>query len=133
MHSTTKFRQEPQDSTNMAYGSTPLSSSVPDLTSEADDSGQLAQDAGKSAPSRTEIWLNRVFVAVFVLVCVQMGIMLVILPWTPVWTQNHFLLRNLSLREFALHDFVRGLISGLGLVNVWVGLWEGVHYREDHG
>ncbi len=133
MRSTTKFRQEPQDSRDMAYGSTPLSSTVPNLTSEAGDSPELTQEAHKAAPSRAEIWLNRIFVAVFVLVCVQMGIMLVILPWTPVWTQNHFLLRNLALREFALRDFVRGLISGLGVVNIWVGIWEGVHYREEHG
>jgi hypothetical protein len=132
MRSTAKFGQEPQDSTDL-YSSTPLNSTIPNLTSETTDSPERAQDAGKSAPSRPEIWLNRIFVAVFVLVCVQIGIMLVILPWTPVWTQNHFLLRNLSLREFALHDFVRGLISGLGLVNVWLGLWEGVHYREYHG
>ena len=72
------------------------------------------------------------FVAIFVLVCVQMGIMLVILPWTRFWTDNTLLLRNLSLREFVLQDFVRGLVSGLGLVDIWIGIWEGVHYREDH-
>jgi hypothetical protein len=117
----------------MAYGSSPLTPTVTNLSSDAGDGPGLVAEGGKPSPSRVEIWLNRVFVAVFVLVCVQMGIMLVILPWTPVWTQNHFLLRNLSLREFALNDFVRGLISGLGLVNVWLGLWEGVHYREDQG
>lgn len=130
MSSTAKFREEPQDSSNVAYGSTPLSSTVSNITSEAPEH-ELVQDARKGSPSRAEIWLNRIFVAVFVLVCVQMGIILVILPWTQIWTQNHILLRNLSLREFALHDFVRGLISGLGLVNIWVGVWEGVHYREE--
>ena len=130
MGSTAKFRQEPQDSTTMAYGSTPLSPTASNVTSETPDA-ELAQDAHRPAPSRAETWLNRVFVAVYVLVCVQAGIMLVILPWTRIWSENYLLLRNLSLRELALHDFVRGLISGLGLVNIWVGIWEGVHYRED--
>jgi hypothetical protein len=116
----------------MAYGNTSLSSTVSNLA-QAGNNAEPAEGNGKSAASRAEIWLNRVFVAVFVLVCVQLGIMLVILPWTPVWTQNHFLLRNLALREFAMRDFVRGLVSGLGMVNIWVGMWEGVHYREDHG
>ena len=61
-----------------------------------------------------------------------MGIMLVILPWTRFWTDNTLLLRNLSVREFVLQDFVRGVVSGLGLVDIWVGIWEGVHYREAH-
>jgi hypothetical protein len=62
-----------------------------------------------------------------------MGIMLVVLPWTRFWSDNTLLLRNLSLREFVLQDFVRGAVSGLGLVDIWIGIWEGVHYRENHG
>jgi len=107
MGSTAKFRQEPQDSTSMAYGSTSLSSTASNVTSETPDA-ELAQDAHRPAPSRAETWLNRVFVAVYVLVCVQAGIMLVILPWTRIWSENYLLLRNLSLRELALHDFMRG-------------------------
>ncbi len=102
---------------------------ITDVTSEAGQP-ELGQAPSKPAPTRAEIWLNRIFITIFVLVCVQMGIILVILPWTRLWTDNHFLLHNLSLREFALQDFVRGTISGLGLVNIWIGIREGVHYRE---
>lgn len=56
--------------------------------------------------------------------------MLVILPWTKYWTENTILLHNLSLRELAVNDFVRGAVSGLGLVDVWIGIQEGVSYRE---
>jgi len=129
MHSTAKFRQESQDPSDPAYGNKPLSSLITNVTSEAEQP-ELGQASSKPTPTRAEIWLNRVFITIFVLVCVQMGIILVILPWTRLWTDNNFLLHNLTLREFALWDFVRGTISGLGLVNIWIGIREGVHYRE---
>jgi hypothetical protein len=132
MHFRAKFRQESQDPLNPAYGSRPLSSTITNVTPDAPEPEQV-QAAAKPAPSRTEIWLNRIFVAIFVLVCVQMGIILVILPWTRLWTDNNFLLHNLSLREFAVQDFVRGTISGLGLLDIWIGIREGVHYREGRG
>lgn len=131
MHSTAKSRQETQHPSNQAYG-TSLSSAITNVPPQT-ASPNVPQDAPRPVPSRAEIWLNRLFVAIFVLVCVQMGIMLVVLPWTRFWSDNTLLLRNLSLREFVLQDFVRGAVSGLGLVDIWIGIWEGVHYRESHG
>jgi hypothetical protein len=129
MRSTAKFRQESQDPSSPAYGNRPLSSTIANVTSEAPHP-QPAENAGPPAPSRVEVWLNRIFLAVFVLVCALIGIMLVILPWTKYWTENTILLHNLSLRELAVNDFVRGAVSGLGLVDVWIGIQEGVSYLE---
>jgi hypothetical protein len=27
--------------------------------------------------------------------------------------------------------FVRGVCSGLGVLDVWIGFWEAIHYQED--
>jgi hypothetical protein len=91
--------------------------------------GPLAQgrDGG---PSRKALWLRRLTMALFVVVCVEVGIFLVVIPWTHIWTDNSLLIRNLTLRSLAMHNFVRGLVTGLGLINVWMGIWEAVHYRE---
>ena len=70
--------------------------------------------------------------AMFVVVCVWSGLILVVLPWTHTWTDNGLLVGNLTLRSLASQNFVRGLVSGLGFVNVWMGIWEAVHYREPH-
>jgi hypothetical protein len=67
---------------------------------------------------------------VFVLFCLEIGIILVVLPWTRVWTENSLLLRFPQIQEFLAYDFVRGLISGLGLVDIWMGVAEAVRYRE---
>lgn len=81
-------------------------------------------------PPHLGVWTRRILMVAFVLACLWLGMVLLIVPWTRVWTDNPLLLRNLTLRSIALNDFVRGAISGLGLVNLWMGIWEGVHYRE---
>jgi hypothetical protein len=35
-----------------------------------------------------------------------------------------------KLRTIATMDFVKGVISGVGLIDIWIGIWEAVHYRD---
>jgi hypothetical protein len=77
-----------------------------------------------------QLWLHRVLVLLLVFVCAAMGVLLLILPWRPEWTDNHFLLGSPGLRTFVSNGFVRGLCSGLGLLDIWIGFWEAVHYHE---
>ena len=57
--------------------------------------------------------------------------LLVILPWRPEWTDNYFLLASPGLRTFVSNGFVRGLCSGLGLLDIWIGFWEAVHFHDE--
>jgi hypothetical protein len=66
----------------------------------------------------------------FVTVCATFGVLLVILPWTPRWSDNSLLLASADLRQFVLSGFVRGLASGVGLLDLWLGFWEAIHYHE---
>jgi hypothetical protein len=81
--------------------------------------------------TRLHIWLHRILILLFVFVCAAMGVLLVILPWRPEWTDNHFLLGSPGLRTFVSNGFVRGLCSGLGLLDIWIGFWEAVHYHDE--
>jgi hypothetical protein len=85
-----------------------------------------------AGPSYTgfDLWLHRITVLMFVFVCATVGVLLVILPWRPEWTDNHLLLRFPELGAFVANGFVRGVVSGLGLLDVWIGFWEAVHYHE---
>ena len=48
--------------------------------------------------------------------------MLIVLPWWPVfWEHNYFVLSYPILRPFLTNNFVRGAVSGLGLVNLAAG------------
>ena len=78
-----------------------------------------------------QLWLHRVLVLLFVFFCASVGVLLVILPWRPEWTDNYFLLASPGLRAFVSNGFVRGLCSGLGLLDIWIGFWEAVHFHDE--
>ena len=81
-------------------------------------------------PKKPNLWLQRIWLVVFVLFCLEVGIILTALPWTRIWTDNSLLLGYPQVREFLMRNFVRGLVSGLGLVDIWMGVAEAVRYRE---
>ncbi len=81
-------------------------------------------------PKKPHLWLQRIWLVVFVLFCLEVGIILAALPWTGIWTNNSLLLGYPQVREFLMQNFVRGLVSGLGLVDIWMGVAEAVRYRE---
>lgn len=85
---------------------------------------------GRSALTSGQLWARRLGLLVFVLICLELGIALVILPWTHIWTDNNLLLNYPTLRFWAANTFVRGAFSGLGLIDLWLGIWEVARYRE---
>jgi hypothetical protein len=98
-------------------------------------STRAVEPATESAATREKVadvprWLRRLSLVVFVLCCLEIGLLLVVLPWLPFWTENSLLVGSPRLQAFAQQNFVRGLISGLGLLDIWMGVWEALHYRE---
>ncbi len=81
-------------------------------------------------PDAVQLWLHRTSVFLFVLISAIAGVLLVILPWTPGWTDNYLLISLPSLRSLVNTGFFRGLCSGLGLLDIWIGFWEALHYHE---
>ena len=80
--------------------------------------------------SSAQLWMHRISVFLFVLVSAVAGVLLIILPWTPEWTDNYLLLSYPALRTIVAHGFFRGFCSGLGLLDIWIGFWEALHYHE---
>jgi hypothetical protein len=53
---------------------------------------------------------------------VQVGLLLIVMPWWPAfWEHNYFALAWPGLRTILSNNFVRGAVSGLGLVNLCAG------------
>lgn len=54
----------------------------------------------------------------------EAGLVLVILPWSGYWERNYFAQLWPPLQMFLVNDYVRGAVSGLGLVNMLAGVAE---------
>ena len=106
--------------------SVPDENSAPALVREVPSSELGARNSG----SDLTIWLLRLRALLLVTLCATFGVLLVILPWTPKWTDNPLLLSFPDLRAFVSSGFVRGVASGLGLIDLWLGFWEAIHYHE---
>ena len=50
--------------------------------------------------------------------------------WKEMWDHNALLLDYPRLHHYLLLGPVRGLVSGLGLLDLWIGFSEVVNYRE---
>src|SRR2546430_1491252 len=93
-------------------------------------SATAGQATARQQASVKHIWLLRTRALLFVTVCATFGVLLLILPWTPKWTDNPLLLTYPGLRNFVSSGFVRGVSSGLGVLDLWLGFWEAIHYHE---
>jgi hypothetical protein len=52
------------------------------------------------------------------------GVILVVAPWTTLWESNYLLNAHPVVRAFVLSAFTRGSVTGLGLVNIAIAVWE---------
>ena len=59
-----------------------------------------------------------------VLLFVELGVLLMVAPWSRAWERNFFLDLWPALRPWLLDDRVRGAISGLGVLNVLAAWFE---------
>jgi hypothetical protein len=93
-----------------------------------------AQQPDATSPEKPDIapiWLQRLSLFVLVLFCVYLGVLVAILPWWKrMWDQNLWIQSRPALAAVLDNGAVRGLISGLGLLDIWIGVSEAVHYRD---
>jgi hypothetical protein len=87
-------------------------------------------DPPPEPPSSMDVWRSRTLLVMKVLFFVELGVMLVLVPWTHVWTENPFLTSTVPLRAITQSGFFRGAISGLGLINLWIAIADAVEYHE---
>lgn len=75
------------------------------------------------------VWLQRASAAVYVLFCMVLGLYLLVLPWSH-WFAGDFSAQWPAVQHLLQSGFVRGAVSGLGLVDIWLGILEAVNYRD---
>jgi hypothetical protein len=67
---------------------------------------------------------ERQWFVLYVLVCLEVGIFLALVPWSAIWERNYFLEVYPTLRPIVLAPAFRGAVAGLGLGNIYLGLHE---------
>ena len=54
----------------------------------------------------------------------EVGLVLVLVPWSGYWDRNYFAEMVPMLHDILRNNYVRGAVSGLGVVNLLVGFNE---------
>jgi hypothetical protein len=67
---------------------------------------------------------DRQWFVLYVVVCIEVGLFLTLVPWSAIWERNYFLEAYPALRAVLLAPAVRGAVAGLGVANIYMGLRE---------
>jgi hypothetical protein len=105
------------------------------LFSSSQPSGSTVQDRQVAPPRRSRLpfWLRRVEICLYVIIRIYIGIIVLVLPWyPPLWADNELINHYPRLATFLMYGAVRGMISGLGLLNLWIAIVEAAHFRRSH-
>ena len=54
----------------------------------------------------------------------EIGLILIVVPWSAYWGRNYFAQALPGVHALITNNFVRGAVSGLGLINVSAGITE---------
>ena len=69
-------------------------------------------------------WYQKVSAVVFITFCLEIGLYLLIVPWTESWDGNYFSDLLPRMKTYWDNLYVRGAVSGLGMVNLYISFVE---------
>jgi hypothetical protein len=82
-------------------------------------------------PHHVPRWLERVELFLRVMLRMYIGLAICYAPWSHTfWDQNPIFQAYPALSTFALSGAVRGLVSGLGILNLWIAFQDAIRHRD---
>ena len=66
--------------------------------------------------------MHRLRNVLWLLILFELGVVLIFLPWLQVWESNYFLGQYPALRPYLLHPSLRGVITGLGALDILLAI-----------
>jgi len=82
-------------------------------------------------PRKTKTaWYQKLGVLLFIIVCFEVGVFLLIFPWMEYWNNNSIASLAPWTREVWDSPFFRGALSGLGVINICISLAEVFRLRR---
>jgi hypothetical protein len=82
------------------------------------------------------MWSVRITVILYILVFFELGAVLIVSPWNAYWSDNFFLtymanaLDAPSLVIVMNSRVTRWAVTGLGVINILLGIWEALHFKQ---
>jgi hypothetical protein len=75
-------------------------------------------------------WYHIVGAAALIGVCTAMGLFLLVFPWSAFWEANSIVLEVPAVQGYWSSPYLRGAVSGLGLLNLFFALVDLVRFRR---
>jgi hypothetical protein len=95
-----------------------------------DSAGEAIPEGGHT-PQRIPRWLVRTELYLRVLLRMYIGLAICYAPWSQLfWDQNPLFVQFPTLSIYAANGAVRGVISGLGLLNIWIAVQDAIRHRN---
>ena len=118
------FQQPESTSTSLAASPAPVPA-PPDGPASA--TGEFHAESTPRVPR----WLERLELVLRVMLVMYIGLIVCYAPWWPFfWDKNPLFMQFPTLGAVAHHGAVRGIVSGLGLLNLWFAFQDAIHYKE---
>jgi hypothetical protein len=78
-------------------------------------------------------WYHKFSALVFIVFCMELGLFLLIFPWTDAWDNNFFAALIPEWHRWWTNAYVRGAVSGVGMLNLYISLAEVFQLRRFAG
>jgi hypothetical protein len=82
------------------------------------------ENAAEEKQARLLRWYQIASALLFIIFCFEIGVFLLVFPWLEYWGHNWFSTFVPEWRRYWENPFVRGAISGLGALNIYIALAE---------
>lgn len=97
--------------------------------SMASRDGPLALKSGGPPPDPRQRHWERVQAVVIILFCLEVGVVLMLFPWSTLWDRNYFFALAPGWGDLFASSYLRGAVSGVGIVNLWIAASEAWRLR----
>jgi hypothetical protein len=84
---------------------------------------QVNPEISEAAPPAYR-WYHKFSSIVLIIFCIEVGMFLLLFPWTEYWERNFFSSWVPEWHRFWDNSYVRGAVSGLGVINLYISLVE---------
>jgi hypothetical protein len=118
-------QQQPESSSTILTA--PLTGPASQSAAGSASESQAAAQPHHHAPR----WLERVELFLRVMLRLYIGLAICYAPWSNTfWDQNPLFLQFPWIGNIATAGAVRGLVSGLGLLNLWIAFQDAIRHRD---